>query len=268
MNTLLKIIITLSFSPLFILGLEAASIEDLSKRIDRYRNLAQLHLQRAQLHINNKDFTKASTDLNRAMIIDPSLEEAPLFLAEILMEEKHENEAVKLLNNVLKVTKKQEIKNRGYQLLGDIYMDKGEASMALDMYKKVFDSHGAYEQQHYVKIADAYYELGEFKNSIKILKLGLSTMIKKEMIQEKIVDISMQEGHYTLALSVLDKMIIEDKTKARLYYKRAQIFKEQGKLVEMNIEIKKVKTSLIKYEGNTLQAQQLQGDLKNLYASL
>ena len=268
MKALLKIITTLSLSALIFSGLEAASIESLTKRINRYANLAQLHVQRAQLHINNKDYDSASKDLNRAILINPNLEEAQLFLAEILIEEKHENEAIKLLNSLLVVSKKQDTHIQAYQYLGDIYMSQNEAELALNAYKKIFNKNVPYEEEYYMKMADAYYSLGEFKNSIKVLKLGLSTMIKKEKIQEKMVDISMLEGNFTLALSVLDKMIADDSTKARLYYKRARIFKEQGKIKEMNVEIKKAKVSLIKNENNTLQAQELHIELKNLYARL
>lgn len=253
MKTILKILMSLSFSAVLSISLEAATVESLSVRIDKYMNLAQLYIQRAQLHINNKNFKAASFDLNRAILIDPSLEEAQLFLAEILIDEKHIQESKKLLINLVKTSKKKEIHAHAYLLLGDIYIDEGNIQEALLFYKKNLHKTTAYTQVTYIKVADAYYELGEFRQSIRVLKMGLNTMIEKDKIREKIVDLSIKEGHLTLALSVINERLKEHANKSKLYYQRAEILKEQGKIKEMQLEIKKAKLSLLK-ETQTLKA--------------
>ena len=268
MKRLLKIFITLLFSPVFIIGLEAATIESLSKRINKYGKLAELHLQRAQLHINNRDYEQAGLDLNRAILLDPKLEEAQLFLAEILIEEQQLEQARAILNTLVKVSKSQEVRVQAFNCMGDAYKAEGKIEEALHFYKKIHEEDAVNDQMYYIKTADAYYELGNFRSSIKILKMGLSSMIKKELIKERIVDISMSEGHYTLSLSMLDEMISEDSNSARLYYKRARILKEQGKTKEMNLEIKKARLTLLKNPVTSDENKKIQEQLKELYASL
>ena len=121
---------------------------------------------------------------------------------------------------------------------------------------------------HYIKTADAYYELGNFRSSIKILKMGLSAMIEKKLIREKIVDISMNEGLYTLSLSMLNEMIKHNANSTKLYYKRAKILKEQGKIKEMNSEIKKARLSLLKNPKTEDENKKMKKQLQELYASL
>jgi len=268
MKSALKIFITLLCSPVFIIGLEAATIESLSKRINKYGKLAELHLQRAQLHINNKDFEKAGSDLNRAILLDPKLEEAQLFLAEILIEEQQIKQSRTILHTLLKVSKNKEVRVQAFSFLGDTYKAEDKIEEALYFYKKIHEEDAVNEQMYYIKTADAYYELGNFRSAIKTLKMGLSSMIKKDLIKERIVDISMSEGHYTLSMSMLDEMITEDNNSARLYYKRAKILKEQGKIKEMNLDIKKARLTLLKSPMTLDENRKIQEQLKELYASL
>ena len=139
MNNLLKVVMGMFLSLVFSIGLEAASIESLSKRINKYGKLAELYLQRAQLHINKKDYEKAGIDLNRAMIIDPKLEEAQLFLAEILIDEKRSKEARTILHDLLKVSRSKEIKIQVYSCLGDSYQTEDKIEEALHFYKKIHE---------------------------------------------------------------------------------------------------------------------------------
>jgi len=269
MKNLLKTLITLTFSPIFIIGLEAATIESLSKRINKYGQLAELHLQRAQLHINNKDFEKAGSDLHRAMLLDPKLEEAQLFLAEILIDEKQVENARGMLHTLLKVSKNKEIRIQVYSYLGDTYIAEDNTEKALEYYKKIHEENSANKQIYYTKTADAYYDLGDFRNSIKVLKMGLSSVMKnKNLIKEKIVEISMEEGHYSLSLSMLDELIADNGNSAKLYYKRAMILKEQGKIKEMNLEIKKARVSMHENPKTEAENRKIQKQLKELYASL
>ena len=267
MGNLHKILIALIFFCIFIIGLEAATIESLSKSIDNYGKLAELHLKRAQLYINNKDFKKARFDLNRAMLLDPKLEEAQLFLAEILIDEKQVENVRGILGTILKISKKQEIRMQAYSYLGDTYIAEGNTEKALQYYKKIHEENAANKQIYYTKTADAYYELGDFRSSIKILKTGLSSMIEKDLIKEKMVDIAMLEGHYTLSLSMLDELIADNDDRPRLYYKRANILKEQGKIKEMNLEVKKARISLHKNPKTAAENKKIQKQLKELYVT-
>ena len=246
MNTLFKLLIMLSFTSVFLWGLENGRIEELTQEIEKYGKLSDLHLERAQLYIQNREFKKAYDDLNKAMILNPELEDSQILLGEVLLEEEQLNASKKLLERLLGVSKDKTIRMRAHFLLGDIYRAMDNQKEALLYYEKVLHTNLSHEQVHYLRLADSYYELGDFRRSINVLKTGMNTMIEKDLLRQKIVDISMEEGNYSLALSVLDEMIEEDKNNTQLYYKRASIFKEQGKLKEMDREIKMAKLTLLK----------------------
>jgi len=267
MKALQKILMRVSVICVLTLSAEAATIDSLSKRINKYGQLAQLHLQRAQLHINSKDYKAASLDLHKAVVIDPNLEEAHLFLAEILIDE-DEKEAITLLNHLINNTKNKEVHTNASLFLAEAYMQKDNIELALNIYKRLLKNGDLCSSEHYVKMAKAYYEHGEFRQSINVLKRGLSTVIDKKELRNTMVNLSIDEGHYTLAISVLDTMIIENDSEAGLYLKRAEVFKEQGKTKQMQKDMQRATLCL---QEKTLKAdtsKRLQKKLQNLYASL
>jgi tetratricopeptide (TPR) repeat protein len=227
-------------------GLENRRIQELSQEIQTYGKLAELHLERAKLYIQIKEYQKANNDLNKAIVLNPELEDSQILLAEVLLEEEQLNESKKLLDRLLGISKNETTRMRAHFLLGDVYRKMDNQKEALRYYEKVLHTNLSHEQIHYLRLADSYYEDGDFRRSINVLKTGMNTMIEKDLLRLKMADISMEEGSYSLALSVLDEMIKEDKNNAKLYYKRADIFKEQGKLKEMEREIKKAKLTLLK----------------------
>jgi len=266
MKTIIKFIFILSFSPLFLLGNNTVEIESLSIRIDKYGKLAKLHLQRAQLYINNKDFKSASIDLSKAVSIDPSLEEAQYFLAEICREENKNKQAKLILNILIQNSKNKKLKLDAKFLLADIYLNEENSHEALYLFQEVFDAAIVQTEEHYIKVAQAFYEIGDFKESIRVLKKGLKKDMPKEKIREKFVDLSISEGHYSLALSMLDKMIKQNSNNAKLYYKRAQVLKEQGNTSQMKLDIKKARLVLLKHPSQ--ENQSLRIKLSSLYATL
>jgi len=268
MKKLFQILLMLFVSPALLLALETSAVKSLSVRINKYSDLAQLHLQRAKLYRADKQLQKASFDLSRAVVINPNLEEAQFALAEVLLEEGKRDEALKQLEGFIKLSKQKRLLLKSYELLGDIYMIEKRYQEALKQYQEVFKIAAVNKQVYYIKASEAYYELGNFRQSIRVLKEGLSSMIDKELLREKMVDISVNEGHYTLALSVLDEMLKTNGNNAQLYYKRAKVLKEQGKIKEMKKAIKNANLALMKKPINTKQSAEIQKQLKQLYAGL
>ena len=117
-----------------------------------------------------------------------------------------------------------------HSLVGDIYMAQNNFSLAISSYEKVFVCKYDFLSKHYTNLAEAYYEEGEYKKSIKILKNALRKNVNILTLQEKIVDLSIREGNFSLALSLIDKMMKTHVDKARLYEYRALIMKEQGRV--------------------------------------
>jgi len=250
MKNLIKIALIVSLSVISSVASNTASVEELSERINKYQGLASLYLQRAKYKIQDKKLKEAGSDLSRAIAIDPALEEAQVVYAYILIQQNKTAQARPLIATLMDTTTDNANLTKAHILLGDIQMLEDNVDEALTSYKKVFEITDLHKQIHYIKVANAYYELGLFNKSIQTLKSGLSTMIVKEKLREAMVDLSMKEGNYTLALAVLNTMIEDNSGNSKLYYKKAQVLKAQGKMKLMKLEIKKAELTYLKNVEN------------------
>lgn len=267
MKNLLNILLVLILTPVFAIALDDKSkkIEVLTKRINKYGKLAQLHFQRAQFYMQRKDYKEAFLDINKAMIIDPKMQGPVLLLAKLYLAENKNEEAVKSLKIFIKSSKDENLIVQANFLLADAYVANERYEDAAVQYESMKDTKAKFREEYYIGLSEVYYRLGDYKKSIKLLKGAMTTDLKKDLLQRKIVELSMEEGNYSLAMSMIDHMLIKDIHNAELYYMRARILQEQGKTEEMEHTIKKARFSL---KNKTENKKQLTGQLNKLYASI
>jgi len=226
---IVKIGLLISFVSFSLNASNIQEIQHLSQRINKYHNLSKLYFERAQLFLNNADVHSSILDTQAALRINPKYEEAQLFLAKLLIKKEPEN-ALKLVNEVLKVAKNTEVLVHAYTLSGDILMNQKEFYKAQVSYSNVLKQDYAFKSAHYVNLAEACYQEGAYKKSIKVLKDAFHKNVDKLVLQEKIVELSIEEGNFSLALNLIDKMMHTEVNKAKLYEYRALIMKEQGRV--------------------------------------
>ena len=270
MKNLLNILITLLLVPALAFALDDKSknIKALTKQIDAHAKLAQLYFQRAESYMQMRAYKEASLDVNKAIVLAPQMQEAKLLLAKLNLSQKKNTEAIENLTLFVKSTKDKSLVTEAKFLLADAYVASERYEDAATQYEKMKAAKVEFEQEHYAGFADVYYRLGNYKKSIKVLKDALSTMIEKDLLRRKIIDLSIEEGNYTLAMSMTEQMLKRDKNNSELYYIRASILQHQGKTKEMESTIKKAQTSLKNETKMTQEKKSLTRKSKSLYASI
>ena len=206
-----------------------SEIKALSKDISKYDKLSELYLQRGKLYKEEKKFQKASQDINRAICINPEFLEAKLLLAEVYIKQKKNLKAKVLLDEFLKDSKNKDARIKVYTFLGDLLMLEEEYEDAVEEYQKIFTNSSVHTQEQFIKMAEALYESGEYAKSISFLKEGLTTIIEKDTLKLKMIELSSREGNYSLALAMLDQMLIEDKDNKKLKKLKIKVLKMKEK---------------------------------------
>jgi tetratricopeptide (TPR) repeat protein len=263
-------VLMLILTPLCLFALEdnSRSIESLTARIQRYSVLPDLHFQRAKLFMENKDYAAAASDIDKAIVLDPNMQGPKLLQAKLYLGQHKMEEAIVSLQLFIKSSTDKDLLKEANFILGEVFVLKEQYVEAADHYEKMKHKDIFLNQDYYVKLSDVYYRLGDYKKSIKLLKDAIGSFIEQGTLKKKIVELSIEEANYTLALSMLNTISKKDISSARLHYLRARILKEQGNIGEMKEEIQRARFAMKKESKESQENRDIEKKINNLYASL
>jgi len=142
------------------------ALVDLNYSLKYEKKNAIFLAQRALIHIENQDYKLALSDLNKALRIDKSIEEARLnraFVYRVLGKEK------KALNEIEKTDNKLELDSETYHQIGIVYFKNNDLSKAMEYYNLAIENDPNNIEAIYSR-ALVFCKLEEYDKAIKNLE--------------------------------------------------------------------------------------------------
>jgi tetratricopeptide (TPR) repeat protein len=179
-------------------------------------------LQRAATFIENKKFTEATEELNKALAIDPNLAEAYLIFGGLYTKQGKTDEAIASFTKALQITPQY---TEAYVGLGNTYASSGKYDDALFQYNQALKlNHDSIEAQW--GIAFLYNALGRYNEAIEVFKKLILRFPDRGELYRGIAEAYAHSGQY-------------EETKRNLQKAKA-LFKEKG----YDGEVKEIETIL------------------------
>jgi len=207
-------------------------IETINKKIGNTKELARLYTKRAKLHSERHAYKKALTDYKIAMLLNPTDQDLKYKIAKAYVGAQMPKIAISYTKEVLE-TKISSGKRARYLIVqADAYVLLEQYDVAISIYETQNKSTKGLNPTESLKLAQIYYDMGSTRECIKTLKDALRQERSNYLIAQKLVEISIEEGSYTLAHEIVNRMINNKKSLAQIYYLQAQVFEAQNKLKE------------------------------------
>lgn len=221
----------------------AGSDNVLKLAIEQYEQIVKLepdgvddHLLLGRLYRLNGDMQKAEAELNTAVKIDPSSEEAVTTLAMLYTDEGDTAHALKVLSAVPDAARSAKLyaalgaayeQRKDYKDAIDAYkhaivldrdnldairglaenlMEDGQLDASLEQYKVIVDSNPE-DAQSYVRIAEIYRRQGKFDLAIENLKKADTLVPDQAEVAYNMAAVYQSEGRYDDAIKILQDLL-------------------------------------------------------------
>jgi len=247
-----------------------SDIKKLSTEIGSSKRLATLHFKRADLYSQNGSYKKALKDYKIVRVYNPDYKDIQFRIAKTYVDVGMPYSAIGLIDK-LSLNDSNPKEYQRYLLL------QAKAYLLLKKYKTVIN---IFEKKvlknklrpvDYVRFADAYYLMGDIRKSMNVLKSALGKDKSNYTIAKKLLQISIEEGSYTLANSMIDIMFKHKSLLSETYYLQAQLHASKydiDKAIECNVKAYQSLIKLSNLEQNTQMNKLLKNDIKQFEKKL
>lgn len=209
-----------------------AKIKKLSAEIKSLDVLVELYYKRAQLYNENSSYDKALYDLKTVMALQEGYKDVKYQIARAYLGSDKPILALAFIDELL-VSKSNPQERRAYLLLkADIFILQEQYIAGIKIYESQKKSKSGLSPYELTKLSSAYYEAGQSRKSLSILKNVLRDDANNYIIAEKMVEICIEETSYTLAHVMIERMLKHEDKRINTYYLQAKIYESEDKINE------------------------------------
>jgi len=207
-------------------------IKRVTQAIGSETRLATLYFKRAGLYADQGDYDKALKDFDKVGIFNPGHKGLDYEMAKTYVNAGRPQKALDLISQVLS-TLKNPTQRRAYLILkADAYNLQENYKAGIKIYEVLNKQGEGLSSFELTKLSSAYYDLGKSRKSISILKNALREDNSNYILAEKMVELSIEEGSYSLAHIMIERMLKDKSKRANTYQLQAVLFESEDKLDE------------------------------------
>ncbi len=200
-------------------------ITQISERIKKEPDNANLYLKRGQLYAQHSEPQKAKKDLQKARLLNPSLLITDLLLSKAYFKNKQLNEGLKYVNIYLKSHPNEA---DGLILRANIYQQLKKEPAAKKDLELAFSNLKDPNPGHYISIADASLRADKcnFEEALEWLEKGQQQFGFDIVLQEKTAEILVTNHQYDRAIIVVDEILTQFPRKEKWLFKKGTIYEK------------------------------------------
>jgi len=212
------------------LGSTEDKINKLSNEIGDIQRFAQVYYQRANLYTEVGSFAKAIEDFKKVQVFNADYKDVKYKMAKTYVNAGEAQLALDLSSELLSHVKDIKEKRRLLLVKADAYILQENYDEGIKLYEAQKKSKNGLNALETTKLAGAYYENAQSRKSLNVLKEALRKDKNNYLLSKKMVEVCIEEGSYSLAHTMIERMLEQKKNRAEIYYLQAQIFEAEDKV--------------------------------------
>jgi tetratricopeptide (TPR) repeat protein len=197
----------------------------LSEQIINDPENPDLYFKRASQHRYAGHFERALTDFSKAKSLESDYHLADLGMGLVFLDSGWYKTAEVYLNSFLKESPNHIV---GMTSLARSLAGQGKGGESAGVYLRILNITEKPSPEFYIEMADSYLIAKSYSQAIESLDMGINTLGHITSLDQKALDIELQNNLMEQAIRRLDSLIEYSPQKERWLYKKGQLLESQG----------------------------------------
>ncbi len=221
------VLVMVSASALLFGASQNDEIEKLSRQIGDQQHFAKLFYKRASLYALGGEYTRAIEDYEKTELFVKGYKDVEINLLQMYLANKQAQKVVDLAPEMIKDAKDDAARKVFELVYADALIRLQRYDEGISIYQGYSKSKGGLSDEESVRMANAYEMMGDSRNSNKVLKAALRHDPNNYRLNEKLVLVSLDDGSYSLAETIIERMVKSQENPAKTYYLQARLYEEK-----------------------------------------